>query len=171
MTNNFYDLSIVDNESTSALSLTILRDALIPELVGDTPNILYWTGKRLARKFPLAKDEDLPRFFHQVNWGTLQRTKGKTSQQIFTLSGKIVSTRLQINPQADFKLECGFLAETIQSQSGFMTEALVDNINAKKGLVTIIAQLDTKDPLDFELYEQPEPLTLKDFTESETKED
>lgn len=160
MTNNFYKTSMAANQTNSTLAVTILRDALIPELTGEATGILYWVGKRLARQFALAKDEDLPLFFEQTNWGTLKRIKGKANQQVFTLTGEMVATRLKLNDQADFKLECGFLAETVQNQSGFMAEALVDSVNSKKGIVTIIVQVDTKDPLDFELYEQPETLEL-----------
>lgn len=65
MQENFYNIA----SSKGKFSSELLRDALLPELLGKENNILYWSGKRLARIFPLAKDEDLPIFFEQAEWG------------------------------------------------------------------------------------------------------
>ncbi|WP_334115788.1 DUF2507 domain-containing protein, partial [Ligilactobacillus sp.] len=101
---------------------------------------------------PLAKDEDLPIFFEQAEWGTLKRTKAKHDNQHFELSGKPVVLRKQLNPKADFLLEAGFLAETIQLQLGFVTEAIIEK--QTDDTVTFLVQVDSKDPIDFADYEQ-----------------
>ncbi|EMG27494.1 hypothetical protein LFLEISCH_10664 [Listeria fleischmannii subsp. fleischmannii LU2006-1] len=47
-----------------SFGLEILRDYLIPELLGEeAPHILYWAGKDLARKFPLESLEEINSFF------------------------------------------------------------------------------------------------------------
>lgn len=159
MQENFYDLAL----SQDKLDVTILRDVLLPELLGRDNNILYWAGKRLARLFPLAKDEDLPVFFAQAGFGTLKRTKAKRNNQYFELSGPEVILRQQLNSNADFLLEAGFLAETIQNQLGFITEAIVDKKTANT--VNFLIQVDTKDPLDLDETPEMSPLVLHDDTE------
>ena len=148
MQENFYNIA----SSKGKFSSELLRDALLPELFGKANNILYWSGKRLARIFPLAKDEDLPIFFEQAEWGTLKRTKAKHDNQYFELSGEPVALRMQLNPKADFLLEAGFLAETIQLQLGFVTEAIIEKQTSNT--VTFLIQVDSKDPIDFADYEQ-----------------
>ena len=111
MQDNFYELASSQNQ----LSATLIRDALIPDILGKDNNILYWAGRRLARLFPLAKDEELPIFFEQANWGHLKRVKAKKEQQYFELTGQIVETRQKLNSACEFLIEAGFLAETIQN--------------------------------------------------------
>ncbi|MFT8950537.1 MAG: YslB family protein, partial [Liquorilactobacillus hordei] len=112
-------------ELVNTLGYEVIRDILVPELIGDNHNILYWAGKRLAREVYLAKDDDLPVFFSEAGWGDLKRIKGNKKQQLFELSGDVVQLRNQVVKQADFLLEAGFLAETIQLQSGFVCEAII----------------------------------------------
>ena len=144
MQDNFYELA----SSQDQLGATLIRDALIPDILGKDNNILYWAGRRLARLFPLAKDEELPIFFEQANWGKLERVKAK----------KIVETRQKLNSACEFLIEAGFLAETIQNQLGFVTEAIIDK--KTHGTVTILVQVDTKDPLDLDFIEEQQPLNI-----------
>ena len=161
MQDNFYELASSQNQ----LSATLIRDALIPDILGKDNNILYWAGRRLARLFPLAKDEELPIFFEQANWGHLKRAKAKKEQQYFELTGQIVETRQKLNSACEFLIEAGFLAETIQNQLGFVTEAIIDK--KTHGTVTILVQVDTKDPLDLDFIEEQKPLNI--LTEPEAK--
>lgn len=47
-----------------SFGLDLLRDYLIPELLGDeAPHIMYWAGKDLARKFPLDSSRRSSRIF------------------------------------------------------------------------------------------------------------
>ncbi|MCP0885982.1 YslB family protein [Ligilactobacillus sp. WILCCON 0076] len=160
MNDNFYDLSLADKTKISTFGLTVLRDSLLPQLTDGDNNILYWAGKKLARQFFVANEADLPLFFEQAGWGLLTHKKNKGNQQIFTLSGPIIATRLKLSKEADFKLECGFLAETIQNQTKVLSEAFLDNANERKGVVTLIVQFDTKDYVNPDLYKQLTPLEI-----------
>ena len=73
MQDNFYELA----SSQDQLGATLIRDALIPDILGKDNNILYWAGRRLARLFPLAKDEELPIFFEQANWRAFWQKRSK----------------------------------------------------------------------------------------------
>ena len=106
----FYSTAVEHNNLGTTLGSSILRDALLPDLVGTNNTILYWAGKRLARNFPLAKDEDLPVFFEKANWGYLKRVKSKMNRQVFELSGPIVEIRKKINSKCEFLLEAIFIS-------------------------------------------------------------
>lgn len=149
-------------ELVNTLGYEVIRDILVPELIGDNHNILYWAGKRLAREVYLAKDDDLPIFFSEAGWGDLKRIKGNKKQQLFELSGAVVQLRNQVVKQADFLLEAGFLAETIQLQSGFVCEAIIKEIKKKSGIISFLVQLDPEDSIDTALIPDKEPLQ---FTE------
>ncbi|MFT8748083.1 YslB family protein [Liquorilactobacillus nagelii] len=165
MDENRYQELVENKELATLLGYETLRDMLLPDLLGTNSNILYWAGKRLARKFNLAKDEDLPLFFAASNWGNLERIKAKRQQQLFKLSGPIVALRLkQKNPE--FQLETGFLAETIQNQAGFLTEAIIQNQDPRHGWINILAQLDLTDPIDPALMPTVEPLQLNSQSNS-----
>ena len=137
MQDNFYELA----SSQDQLGATLIRDALIPDILGKDNNILYWAGRRLARLFPLAKDEELPIFFEQANWGKLERVKAKKEQQYFELTGQIVETRQKLNSACEF-----------------LIEAIIDK--KTHGTVTILVQVDTKDPLDLDFIEEQQPLNI-----------
>ena len=47
----FYSTAVEHNNLGTTLGSSILRDALLPDLVGTDNTILYWAGKRLARNF------------------------------------------------------------------------------------------------------------------------
>ncbi|MFT8446053.1 YslB family protein [Liquorilactobacillus nagelii] len=165
MDENRYQELVENKGLATLLGYETLRDMLLPDLLGTNSNILYWAGKRLARKFNLAKDEDLPLFFAASNWGNLERIKAKRQQQLFKLSGPIVALRLkQKNPE--FQLETGFLAETIQNQAGFLTEAIIQNQDPRHGWINILAQLDLTDPIDPALMPTVEPLQLNSQSNS-----
>lgn len=72
--NKYLELS-QKKELVNTLGYEIMRDILIPELIGDNHNILYWAGKRLAREIFLAKDEDLPIFFQKPDGETLSELR------------------------------------------------------------------------------------------------
>ena len=144
----FYSTAVEHNNLGTTLGSSIFRDALLPDLVGTDNTILYWAGKRLARNFPLAKDEDLPVFFEKANWGYLKRVKSKMNRQVFELSGPIVEIRKKINSKCEFLLEAGFIAETIQNQSGFTSEAVIDTETSRGNSVFITVQVDQRDPVD-----------------------
>ncbi|WP_088809863.1 MULTISPECIES: YslB family protein [Listeria] len=133
-----------------SFGLELLRDHLIPELLGEeTPHILYWAGKDLARKFPLASLDEISAFFKKASFGELTLTKEKKDELRITLSGEQVEKRFLAEGNPTFKLEAGFLAEQIQSQRGFYAEAY-DEINARKKEALLIVKWDRKETTDNE---------------------
>ena len=100
-----------------------------------------------------------------ANWGHLKRVKAKKEQQYFELTGQIVETRQKLNSACEFLIEAGFLAETIQNQLGFITEAIIDK--KTHDTITLLVQVDTKDPLDLDFIEEQKPLNI--LTEPEAK--
>lgn len=159
MQDNFYELANADKQPKSTLAVALIRDALLPEILGADNNILYWAGKRLARNFPIAKDEEIPVFFEQADWGELKRIKSKKDQQYFQLTGDVVKMRQKLNPRSEFLLEAGFLAETIQNQLGFITEVVIDKKTHDS--VTFLAQIDSKDAIDLDSVDERKPLTIE----------
>ncbi|RNA70263.1 YslB family protein [Alteribacter keqinensis] len=123
-------------------SYDLLRHALLPELLGkEEEAILYWAGKSIARKEPLSSFEEIQRFFYKAQWGVIKRIKEKKHEALFELSATSLTRE-----HAPVSLECGFLAEQIQLQKGFITEAAYE-LKKKKPLVfEITVRWDHKDP-------------------------
>ena len=60
------------DDTVSIFSKELLRDILLPDLLGkDHSQILYWSGKQLARKFPLNNVEDIIDFFLNAGCGEI----------------------------------------------------------------------------------------------------
>lgn len=152
------------NETTSLFGYELIRDVLIPNLLGtETHEILYWAGKELARQYPLANRQDIIRFFEKAGFGLIELSKEQRNKQVYTLSGKVVQARLE-HAQPSFNLEAGFLAEQIQTLDSLYTEALTE-VNMKTKVVTFIVQSDTKDRLSIE-----EPLSHFIMSDDESEE-
>ena len=144
MDEKFYQEAIQTNSLGTTFGTLLLRDALISELVGPDNNILYWLGKSLARKFNLKTLEDIMAFFLNANLGKLEQIRVKKDEHIFELSGPIVTKRKELS-DADFLLEAGFLAQSIQQQCNFLTEATITK-STKKAII-ILVKIDLKDPI------------------------
>lgn len=154
MSKKFFAVS----SDTRSFPTTLLRDELIPALVGKDGNILYWAGKKIAREFVLTKDEEIAVFFKEAGWGNLERIKSKRNTQTFELSGTIIETRQKVDKSANYLLEAGFLAETIQNQIGHLAEALISS--TKKNIVTIIVQVDLNSSTEQEDVEENNRINL-----------
>ena len=141
--------NLLSADTNNMFAYELLRDSLIPEVFGTDTTILYWAGKKMARNINLASITDLVTFFEKANWGKLEIVKEKKDKQTWLLSGDIVKFRQNQVKTADFNLEAGFIAETIQIQSGFTSETIVENQNSKSG-VSIIVQTDLKNPNEVE---------------------
>ncbi|MBS4199902.1 YslB family protein [Bacillus sp. FJAT-49732] len=125
----------------------LLRDILMPGILGkDTPEISYWAGKHLARKFPLLSSNEITSFFQESSWGELHLIEETKNEMKFELKGNIVERRIQMNSDPCFTLEAGFIAEQIQNQKQFITEAFAE-LNKKKNHVIFTARWDRKDPI------------------------
>lgn len=141
---NSVDLNVVEGND-ALFGYTLIRDALIPNLLGqETNEILYWAGKELARQYPLNNQQDTILFFKKAGFGTLTLDSRHKNKVIFRLSGFAVENRLAMVKQPSFNLEAGFLAEQIQQQESLYTEAIYE-IKSKAKSVLITLQQDTKD--------------------------
>lgn len=110
--------------TVSSFGYELVREELLNELLGkDASEILYWAGKRLARKYPLSNLEETISFFRQASWGTLTVKEESRKQLILELSSDLISSRLKKNPDSTFQLEAGFLAQQFEFQKKVSTEA------------------------------------------------
>lgn len=158
---DFYN-HVLTNKSGTTLGSELLRDILIPSLVGNNEDIMYWSGKLLARKLILASKNDLRLFFQYAGWGQLKLIKSKKDLNVYELSGDPVKMRLKVTEKPDFKLEAGFIAETYQLIDNLVTEAKIDKINEKDGIITINVHVDNHAPV---IAEKPEtePFSMIEF--------
>ncbi|WP_241494416.1 YslB family protein [Bacillus coahuilensis] len=134
-------------ESSSSFGYELIRDFIMPELLGKhTPELLYWMGKHVARKFPLATFEEVAEFFKEANWGELQIVEDRRSFKIYQLSGPIVERRLQMYSEPSFKLEAGFLAEQYQQHHSVLTECF-EQIKKRSEQIHFTVQWDKHDTI------------------------
>ncbi|SFB16790.1 MULTISPECIES: YslB family protein [unclassified Bacillus (in: firmicutes)] len=129
----------------SKFGYELLRDTLLPELLGkNTPEILYWAGKRLARKYPLQTMDEIIDFYEKASWGTLILKKETKSEMEFELVSPLLSSRNSTKAEHFFQLEAGFLAQQIEYHKETITEAYEHP--AKKGYKAVFTvKWDKKD--------------------------
>ncbi|MGP6139646.1 MULTISPECIES: DUF2507 domain-containing protein [unclassified Jeotgalibaca] len=109
----------------------LIRDFLLSNILGDDRDeILYWSGKELARQFLLTEKEDITESFSHCGFGELAVLKKDKNKQTFQLMGDLIETRL-LNPAASFQLEAGFLAEQMTHLSGYSCETKVEIMDGK----------------------------------------
>lgn len=126
-----------DHETVPAFAYELLRDVLIPELVGEEESIiLYWAGKNIARKYPLETTEDFIQFFHHAGWGELAVNEEKKNQIIFQFSSESVIKKIRNGTSASFSLETGFLAQQIEMMKNRPADARKE-MKKKKVIVTV----------------------------------
>jgi len=146
MTNAFYSQFAGNAIKTSVLSVEVLRDALLPNLLGDdSSGILYWAGKDLARQFPVASNEDLVTFFEQCGWGHLIVEKEANDLITYELTGEPVARRSYAIKKPDFMLETGFLAEQVSARFNCVGEAKITFQNKMR--LRIAVTIDHNQPL------------------------
>lgn len=145
---NLYETVMQDPDGAAYLPQLILRDALLPELLGDQQGAIdYWAGKALARRFPVGNPKDAALFFAQAGFGTLTLVKQTAQMTRWQLSGKPVQLRQKIGADKDFTLEAGFLAEMMAQQLGVSAEAeLTETPRKQRGqAVTFDVYTDPQD--------------------------
>lgn len=129
----------------SAFGYELIRDILLPELLGkDAHEILYWAGKRLARKFPLKNFDEMCVFFQKASWGTLTITNESNNELEVELTGGIISQRLHSKKDISFQLEAGFIAQQIEMQKQVIAEAF-EHPSKKGSKVRFTVKWDKKD--------------------------
>ncbi|GAA6112452.1 MAG: YslB family protein [Apilactobacillus sp.] len=147
MDNNLYNKIIEDNSTRPFWGQELLRDVLLNDLLGnDTHSIMYWAGKKIARKYPLKDALDIVLFFKQAGLGDLTIESENKYEIKWTLSGDIVAKRIEANPDADFMFEAGFLAQITQQQFKVISEAEMNPKEEKNGTVLIRVHMDPKNP-------------------------
>ncbi|WMW46232.1 YslB family protein [Bacillus paralicheniformis] len=131
----------------SAYGYELIREVLLPDMLGqDYADMMYWAGKKLARKFPLESREDLPAFFLDAGWGTLTIAHSKKQELEFELEGPLVSNRLKYQKEPSFQLEAGFIAEQIQLMNEQIAESY-EQVKKRAGKVVLTVKWDMKDPV------------------------
>lgn len=107
-----------------AFGYELIREILVPDLLGkETPSILYWAGKQLARRYPLETLDDVIAFFEKAGWGTLAVAKEGKDELELELSGALIAARMAMKEDCSFQLEAGFLAQQVERQKRCVAEA------------------------------------------------
>lgn len=108
-------ISLLDQLQSPGAGYDILRYIALPELLGDEKDtLLYFMGKKLARKFSISTIEELTTFFATMGWGSLELVKEKRKGFVFYLLSDAIVQRIQTELQTEFNLEAGFLSETLE---------------------------------------------------------
>lgn len=123
----------------------LLREVLLPEILGkDTPEILYWAGKRIARKYPLKSFDEIVEFFSRASWGELI-LKNETKDELeFELISPLLVSRVKSKAEHFFQLEAGFLAQQIELQKEVIAETF-EHPAKKSNKVQFTVKWDKKD--------------------------
>jgi predicted hydrocarbon binding protein len=148
MKNKHPQMETYSEHQVSAFGLELLRTVLIPELLGDeTPSILYWSGRKLARLYPLNELSDLPLFFERAGWGKLEIAEEQKDKCWLTLSSELIEARFKLDDSPVFSLEAGFLAEQFEHIKGFTTEAFTEPKPNRHKKIEFQVKWDLKDPV------------------------
>lgn len=133
------------DEAVSPFSNHLLRHILLPEILGEDENeILYWAGKSVARKlYDEMSEMDLTHFFQKANWGELTLIKEKKKELQFKL---VAPHMIKERP---FTLECGFLAQWMEKEKGFITEATYNVKKKDPCTILITVRWDIHDTADY----------------------
>ncbi|MFD6443227.1 YslB family protein [Peribacillus sp. NPDC060186] len=136
-----------EESQVPAFGYELIREVLLNDILGkDSNQILYWAGKQLARKFPLNGEQEIVAFFQNAGWGHLEIIKFSKTEMELSLTGEIISRRLDLHPDCHFQLEAGFLAEQFTLQKKFLSESK-EEIKRRAKKVTFTIQWDPRDPI------------------------
>jgi hypothetical protein len=135
-----------------AFGYELIRNLLIPELLGkETASILYWSGRKLARQYPLDNEQQIIDFFNRAGWGNLEQVNKAKNKTIFECSSPLVEARINDFPDSgNFSLESGFIAEQIQHQTGCVAETYMEIKTGRQKKVVFLIKWDAKDPVEVE---------------------
>ena len=143
------ELTLESNEprNISLFGYELIREFILPEILGkDTPEILYWAGKRLARNHPLNSLDEIIDFFSKASWGQLQLKKERKDEIEFELISPLIVSRVKSKAEHYFQIEAGFLAQQIELQKQVIAETFEHPIK-KANLVLFTVKWDRKDTL------------------------
>lgn len=129
--NDKLSVSLLDALHTSGAGYDILRYISLPKLFGSEANtILYFMGKDLARSFQIESINDIYEISEKLGWGKMELIKERKNSLTFTLMADAIFHRLQAPLTLDFRLEAGFLAESVSNIKGIECECS-EKINSK----------------------------------------
>jgi len=112
-------LAMIEALNAQTVGQDILRYVSLPELLGsEKDTLLYFIGRKLARKIQMDEINDLFYLFYTFNWGKLELIKEKKKQMTFHLMADEIVKRMDSPLPIDFQLEAGFLAEGLQQITG-----------------------------------------------------
>lgn len=141
------NITAEEPKTISIFGYELIREFLLPEILGkDTPEILYWAGKRLARKFPLADYDQIVEFFVQASWGQLELKKESKNEMEFELISPVLVSRVKSKAENFYQLEAGFLAQQIELQKEVVAETFEHPVK-KSGKVHFTVKWDKKDSI------------------------
>ncbi|MDQ0975625.1 putative hydrocarbon binding protein [Neobacillus niacini] len=143
------ELTLESNEprNISLFGYELIREFILPDILGkDTPEILYWAGKRLARNHPLNSLDEIIDFFSKASWGQLVLIKERKDEIEFELVSPLIVSRVKSKAEHFFQIEAGFLAQQIELQKQVIAETFEHPVKkANKVLFTV--KWDRKDTL------------------------
>lgn len=129
--NHKLSLSLLDHLHTEGAGYDVLRYISLPQLLGTEANtILYFMGKDLARSFDIKNIEDIYNISTALGWGRMELVRERKKSLTFTLMADAVFHRLKSPLTLDFRLEAGFLAESISMIKGIECECS-EKVNRK----------------------------------------
>ncbi|WP_245805865.1 YslB family protein [Bacillus alkalicellulosilyticus] len=117
----------------------LIRNVLLHELLGkEHDHILYWTGKTIARSYPMSTITGIIDFFQKAGWGELEVKKQGKDEISFLLYPSVSKKQFNVS----YQLEAGFLAEQIEKQTGCITETATTE---KREYIQFSVKTDIKD--------------------------
>ncbi|WML45593.1 YslB family protein [Neobacillus sp. PS3-40] len=138
---------IEESRTATIFGYELLREVLLPEILGkDTPEILYWAGKRLARIYPLNTLEEMIEFFNRAAWGDLTLKSENKNEMEFELTSPLIISRVKSKAEHFFQLEAGFLSQQIQNQKEVIAEAFEHPIK-RSHKIQFTVKWDNKDQI------------------------
>lgn len=94
----------------------VLRYVSMPNFLGDEKDtILYFIGRHLSRQITIEKMEDIYYLFDTFRWGSLELVKDRRRTLTFHLMSDDLAQRMESPFEIDYRLEAGFLAESIET--------------------------------------------------------
>jgi len=109
----------------------MLRYVTLSELLGhEKETILYFAGRTLARKIDIRSVDDLSYLFRLFRWGKLELEKEKKHKMIFYLMADEIVERLKAPYPVDFRMEAGFIAESLEQMTKRATECF-ESVNER----------------------------------------
>lgn len=124
-------ITLLDDFHPTSTGHDILRYLVLPDLLGyNSETLLYFSGRKLARKIEINDINDIYYFFQKINWGNLELVKEKKNELSLLLMSDEIVQRLKSELLTEFNLEAGFLSEAMELVTGRPSECEV-NINKR----------------------------------------